>query len=85
MPEVLLTDQVQVQKQAAPKLKRKKARKLLAQWRRKPSISESAPSSHVAVAELFSPPRFKLEAERHGLKGFSFDLSQGWDLLDYRV
>lgn len=33
------------------------------------------------VAELFSPPRFSVEAERWGKSGLSFDIKQGWDLL----
>ena len=31
------------------------------------------------------PPRFKLEAERSGWKGFSFGKRQGWDLLNPEV
>lgn len=32
--------------------------------------------------ELFSPPRFTTEAERQGLTGLSFDLKNGYNLLD---
>ena len=67
------------------KLKRRKARKLLTQWKRQPASEDEDAGSRVAVAELFSPPRFKLEAEKHGLRGYSFDVLQGWDLTDKRV
>ena len=38
-----------------------------------------------AVAELFSPPRFSELAEARGEKGLSFDIKQGWDLLDTKT
>ena len=37
------------------------------------------------MAELFSPPRFTTEAERQGLTGLSFDLKNGYNLLDRRT
>eukprot|EP00435_Cladocopium_sp_Y103_P056355 s943_g19.t1 len=41
--------------------------------------------SKCVVAELFSPPRFTLEAERQGLTGLSFDLKNGYNLLDRKT
>ena len=38
-----------------------------------------------AVAELFSPPRFSELAEARGDKGLSFDIKQGWNLLDKKT
>ena len=38
--------------------------------------------SQIAVAELFSPPRFSLEAQKRGQQGIAFDLKQGWNLLN---
>ena len=38
--------------------------------------------SHIAVAELFSPPRFAAQARTQGATGIAFDISQGCDLLD---
>ena len=61
-------------------LKRKECRCLLAQFRRC-----EMKSSRVAVAELFSPPRFAKAAKQIGLDGLSFDIQQGWDLLDPSV
>ena len=55
---------------------------MLIQWKRKACQQDSAESSPIAVAELFSPPRFRVEAEKHGFRGLSFDIEQGWDLLD---
>ena len=37
-------------------------------------------NSKVLVAELFSPPRFTLEAEKLGKMGLSYDIQQGCDL-----
>ena len=59
-------------------LKKKECRCLLAQMQ-KHSRSENAP---VLVAELFSPPRFALEAEKRGYRGLSFDLKTGYNLED---
>ena len=59
-------------------VKKKRKRQLLAQIRQASARQES----DVAVAELFSPPRFAVEARRHGLSGLSFDKLQGCDLLD---
>ena len=42
-------------------------------------------NSKCVVAELFSPPRFTTEAERQGLTGLSFDLKNGYNLLDRRT
>ena len=41
--------------------------------------------STVAVAELFSPPRFSAELEKRGEKGLAFDIKQGWDLTHPKV
>ena len=41
--------------------------------------------STCAVAELFSPPRFSELAEARGERGLSFDIKQGWDLLDTKT
>ena len=57
-------------------LKQKECRCLLAQVRK----HETCQKSNIHVAELFSPPRFCLEAERRGLRGRAFDIKQGWDL-----
>ena len=68
-----------------PKLKKKDTRNLLTQWKRQSPPPQEDLQSPVIVAELFSPPRFRTEAERLGFRGFSFDLVEGWDLLDVRV
>ena len=68
-----------------PKLKKKDTRNLLTQWKRQSLPPQEDLQSPVIVAELFSPPRFRTEAERLGFRGFSFDLVEGWDLLDVRV
>ena len=34
------------------------------------------------VVEVFSPPRFTLQAEEMGLRGLAVDIKQGWDLTD---
>lgn len=59
-------------------LKQKECRCLVAQFRK----YELSTDFGVTVAELFSPPRFTLEAQKHGGKGLAFDKKQGWDLLD---
>lgn len=38
--------------------------------------------STVAVAELFSPPRFSAVMEKKGEQGLAFDIKQGWDLTN---
>ena len=38
--------------------------------------------SSVAVAKLFSPPRFTTMLEKTGEQGLAFDINQGWDLTD---
>ena len=40
-------------------------------------VSQTEP---VIVQEVFSPPRFALEVKAHGLKAFSYDLKNGFDL-----
>ena len=59
-------------------LKQKECRCLMAQFRQYEKSTEFG----VTVAELFSPPRFTLEVQKHGGKGLAFDKKQGWDLLD---
>eukprot|EP00435_Cladocopium_sp_Y103_P057771 s2526_g20.t1 len=59
-------------------LKKKECRCLLAQFQK----SQKAKGSQVLVAELFSPPRFALEAQRLGAQGLSYDVKQGQDLED---
>eukprot|EP00435_Cladocopium_sp_Y103_P057558 s34_g19.t2 len=59
-------------------LKKKECRCLLAQFQK----SQKQKSSKVLIAELFSPPRFSLEAQRLGAKGLSYDVKQGYDLED---
>ena len=59
-------------------LKQKECRCLLAQMK----SAENAKQSQFQVAELFSPPSFSLEVEKHGGKGLAFDIKQGWDLLN---
>ena len=59
-------------------LKQKECRCLLAQMK----SAENTKQSQFQVAELFSPPRFSLEVEKHGGKGLAFDIKQGWDLLN---
>ena len=41
--------------------------------------------SKCVVAELFSPPRFALAAQERGAEGLSFDIKQGWDLIDKKI
>ena len=70
------------------KIRQRTARNLLAQWKKEcfradgDSPAGEVRNSKFLVAELFSPPRFKAEAERVGHKGLSFDIQQGWDLTD---
>ena len=54
-------------------LKNKECRCLLAQMTKKRSPSK------YAVAELFSPPRFAVEAKARGREALSYDIKQGWD------
>ena len=56
-------------------------RQILNQWKKQDRVQHQR-DSQIIVAELFSPPRFKTEAERLGFKGLSFDLLQGWDLTN---
>ena len=68
------------------RVSKKDSRSLLAQWKRQPRCKDGdAQPGPFAVAEIFSPPRFRLEAEQQGLRGLSFDVKQGWDLLDPTV
>ena len=64
-------------------LKKKECRCLLAQMSR----SDSNTISHgtCVVAELFSPPRFSLEAQRRGYHGVAYDIKNGYDLDDPKV
>ena len=41
--------------------------------------------SSVAVAELFSPPRFSKVLEQRGEQGLAFDIKQGWDLTNSKT
>ena len=59
-------------------LSKRECRCLLAQVKH---ASQGIESNYL-VAELFSPPRFTLEAEKRGDKGLAFDLSNGFDLLN---
>eukprot|EP00435_Cladocopium_sp_Y103_P016862 s1030_g4.t1 len=59
-------------------LKNKECRCLLAQIKH----ATRHEKSQIAVAELFSPPRFSLEAQKRGEQGIAFDKKQGWDLLN---
>ena len=59
-------------------LKKKECRCLVAQLEN----ADYRKDSKFQVAELFSPPRFTLEVEKHGGKGLAFDIKQGWDLLN---
>lgn len=40
-------------------------------------LSQTEP---VMVQEVLSPPRFALEVKAHGVKAFSYDLKNGFDL-----
>ena len=62
-------------------LKKKECRCLLAQIKKQ----EAQKSATVAVAELFSPPRFTKAAEAQNLQGLSYDIKQGWDLTKPNV
>lgn len=57
-------------------LKNKECRCLLAQCKQ----HGKRQSEGIAVAELFSPPRFTTQAELRGLSGLAFDIKQGYDL-----
>eukprot|EP00435_Cladocopium_sp_Y103_P030061 s1739_g7.t1 len=62
-------------------LKKKECRCLLAQW----NAHQNRSQSKLAVAELFSPPRFTKLAEQRGLHGKSYDIKQGIDLEDPQI
>ena len=62
-------------------LKKKECRCLVAQL----DNADYRKGSKFQVAELFSPPRFTLEVEKHGSKGLAFDIKQGWDLLNTKT
>ena len=85
-PESPTVPKVGMEDSATSKIRQRTARNLLAQWRKHQTRAAERPESEVAdrsgflVAELFSPPRFKTEAERMGYRGLSFDIQQGWDL-----
>ena len=49
------------------------------------AASWSKGKSTCAVAELFSPPRFAQAAKSQGLKGLSYDLKNGHNLLDRKT
>ena len=59
-------------------LKGSECRCLLAQLKK----LENRDQAQFAVAELFSPPRFTVEAQNRGDQGIAFDKKQGWDLMD---
>ncbi len=59
-------------------LTKRECRCLLAQVKQ----ADQGTDSNYLVAELFSPPRFTIEAEKRGDKGLAFDLSNGFDLLN---
>ena len=59
-------------------LTKRECRCLLAQVKQ----ANQGTDSNYLVAELFSPPRFTIEAEKRGDKGLAFDLSNGFDLLN---
>ena len=63
---------------------RRVERQVLQQWKKQHKKGPQK-SNNIVVAELFSPPRFKAEAERLGYRGLSFDVLQGWDLTDPEV
>ena len=62
-------------------LKKKECRCLLAQLNK----TEMQKDSKIAVAELFSPPRFTKVAEANGGVGKAYDIKQGIDLEDPKV
>ena len=86
-PELAITETLSAEPEDSRrppfKVRRKAQRSLVTQWRRG-CKGQEVPTipSRFAVAELFSPPRFRLEAERLGLRGLSFDKKQGWDLVE---
>ena len=63
----------------AHRFKRKQRRKLLSQVKQ---LAHAQEQPRTAVAELFSPPRFTVEARRAGATGLAFDKVGGCDLLD---
>ena len=65
-------------KETGSSLNKRECRCLLAQVKQ----ASQGTDSNYLVAELFSPPRFTLEAEKRGEKGLAFDLSNGFDLLN---
>eukprot|EP00435_Cladocopium_sp_Y103_P052219 s999_g16.t1 len=78
-PEATVTDSVKASTKVKVTLKNKECRCLLAQ------MSKKRNPSKCAVAELFSPPRFAVEARARGREGLSYDIKQGWDLTDPKV
>ena len=76
MPQAGTDESTKVKKKVA--LKKKECRCLAAQL----DNADYRKNSEFQVAELFSPPRFTLEVEKHGGKGLAFDIKQGWDLLN---
>lgn len=43
-------------------------------------LAQHSSTPRCMVQEVFSPPRFTAEVSKHGLKGFSYDLVNGFDL-----
>ena len=76
VPQAGNDESTKVKKKVA--LKKKECRCLAAQL----DNADYRKNSELQVAELFSPPRFTLEIEKHGGKGLAFDIKQGWDLLN---
>jgi len=76
VPQAGTDESTKVKKKVA--LKKKECRCLAAQL----DNADYRKNSEFQVAELFSPPRFTLEVEKHGGKGLAFDIKQGWDLLN---
>lgn len=64
-------------------LKKKECRCLLAQMSQS-EVGQVSQGSCV-VAELFSPPRFCHEAQKHGYHGVAYDIKNGYDLDDPKV
>ena len=64
-------------------LKKRECRCLLAQIN---ALDPSQVSSEKCiVAELFSPPRFTVEAQKRGFQGVAYDIKNGWNLSDPEV
>lgn len=61
-------------------LKKRECRRLLAQWNK-----VSHKKNRIAVAELFSPPRFTKYIESKGGHGVAYNIKQGFDLTDPKV